>query len=363
MDSMAVAGGTDIGGHAYYADNPDQLATALANVFSNIIENGYSFTFVSVTSTRAVDENYIYEASFEPLNAEPFWRGHLRKYSILLDGNVGPVLWDAGSIMKSTDAAARNMLTYKSGALIPFTTTNISPADLGVSTTDSRNSIVGYFRGETAYNPDNWKLGDIYHSSPVTVGSPNAFFADLQDRNGAFDQFSANHQRTSANGQRVVIAGANDGQVHAFKTSDGTELWSFIPPNFLGRLQNVAHSTHPTMLGHQYLMDGPVTVADAWVGTGDSTHKSSTDWKTLLIFGEGRGGGSTLWSSSSSCDSGFNATYTSSYSNYCGYYAFDLTNTDKPPLPVANQCQLFPGSVSRRPLEQNSDRPHENQRQ
>ncbi len=77
-------------------------------------------------------------------------------------------------------------------------------------------------------------------------------------------------------------------------------------------------------------MDGPVTVADAWLGTGDNTHKSPADWKTLLIFGEGRGGGSTLWSSSSSCDSGFNATYTSSYPNYCGYYAFDLTNTDTP---------------------------------
>ncbi len=290
LDSMAVAGGTDVGGHAYYADNPGQLSIALASVFSNIIENGYSFTFVSVTSTRAVDENYIYEASFEPLNAEPFWRGHLRKYSILNDGNVGSVLWDAGSVLQSTDAAARNMFTYKSGALGPFTTANITLADLGVSTAASGDSIVGYFRGETAYNPDNWKLGDIFHSSPVTVGSPNAFFVDPQDLNSAFDQFSANHQRTSANGLRVVIAGANDGQVHAFKTSDGTELWSFIPPNFLSRLQNVAHSTNPTMLGHQYFVDGPVTVADAWVGTGDSTHKSSTDWKTLLIFGEGGGG-------------------------------------------------------------------------
>jgi type IV pilus assembly protein PilY1 len=330
LDSMAVAGGTDVGGHAYYADNPDQLSTALASVFSNIIENSYSFTFVSVTSTRAVDENYIYEASFEPLNAEPFWRGHLRKYSILSDGNVGSVVWDAGNVLQSTDAAARNILTYKSGVLCTFTAANITPADLGVSTTDSRNSVVGYFRGESAYNPDDWKLGDIFHSNPVTVGSPNPLFADLQDHNNAYDQFSANHQRTSANGQRVVIAGGNDGQLHGFRTSDGTELWSFIPPNFLTRLQNVAHSSNPTMLGHQYFVDGPVIAADAWLGIGDSTHKSATDWKTLLIFGEGRGGGATLWSSSPSCDSGFNSTYTSSYPNYCGYYAFDVSNTTNP---------------------------------
>ena len=71
---------------------------------------------------------------------------------------------------------------------------------------------------------------------------------------------------------------------------DGIELWSFIPPNFLPRLQYVAHSTNPSMLGHQYFVDGPVTVADAWLGTGDGTQKSPADWKTLLIFGEGRGG-------------------------------------------------------------------------
>ncbi len=337
LDSMALAGGTDVGGLAYYADNPDQLATALSAVFSNIIENGYSFTLVSVTSTRAIDENYIYEASFEPLNAEPFWRGHLRKYSILSDGSVGSVLWDAGSILRSTAAGDRTMMTYKSdpsnplapGLLVPFT--NLSPGDLGVSTIDERTAIVGFFRGEAAYNAENQtKLGDIYHSNPVTVGTPSFYFADINDRNNAFDQFRTNHSRTSANGKRVVIVGANDGQVHAFRTSNGSEAWSFIPPNFLGRLKDVAHSSHPTLKAHQYFVDGPVTVADAWLGTEDYSHKSDLNWKTVLIFGQGRGGGSSLWSSSTSCDSGFSANYSSSYPNYCGYYAFDLTDTTNP---------------------------------
>ena len=120
LDSMAVAGGTDVGGHAYYADNPDQLSNALASIFSNIIENSYSFTDVSVTSTRAAAENYIYQASFQPLNGDPFWRGHLQQYSILPDGTVGSALWDAGSVLQLTNAAARNMLTYKSGAVTSF---------------------------------------------------------------------------------------------------------------------------------------------------------------------------------------------------------------------------------------------------
>jgi type IV pilus assembly protein PilY1 len=331
LDSMAVAGGTDVGGHAYYANDPSQLQVALARVFSNIIENAYCFSLASVTSTRAVDENYIYEASFNPLNNEPFWNGHLKKYMIESDGTVGSSAWDAGSVLQSTAAGTRNILTYKSGALTAFTPANVAPGDLGVSTTAERDAIVGFIRGEVGYNPDNpRKLGDIFHSNPVTVGSPNPYFFDISDYNGAFDLFRQGHPRTSANGKRIVTVGSNDGQLHAFRTSDGSEVWSFIPPNVLTRLQNIAHSTHPTLRSHQYFLDGAVTAADVWVGSGDSTHKSSTDWKTLLILGEGRGGSSTLWSSSSSCDSGFNSTYTTSYPYYCGYYSLDVTDTTNP---------------------------------
>ena len=60
---------------------------------------------------------------------------------------------------------------------------------------------------------------------------------------------------------RIVVAGANDGQLHAFRTSDGAEVWSFIPPNFLHKLKNIAHKVHPTGLSHQYFVDGPVSVA------------------------------------------------------------------------------------------------------
>ena len=110
----------------------------------------------------------------------------------------------------------------------------------------------------------------------------------------------------------------------------GKEVWSFIPPNVLTKLKDIAHKTHPTGLTHQYFVDGPITVADAWLGTGDGTAKSANDWKTLMIFGEGRGGTSTLWSSSASCDTGFRNVYSATYSNYCGYYALDVTNTYSP---------------------------------
>lgn len=317
-------------GYAFLATNADELTAALRQAINIIREANYAFSGAAVASTRTQDENHIYEASFQPVNDDPFWLGHLKKYTINPDGSVGSAVWDAGNQLQAISASSRNIYTYKSGARVTFNTTNITATDLGVSTLAERDAIVGYIRGETAYNSDNWKLGDIFRSNPVLIGTPLSYFNDFRDINNAFSTFRANNQRTSANGLMLVAAGANDGQFHAFKTLDGLEAWSFIPPNLLPKLKLIAHTTHPTGLAHQYYVDGPVTHADVWLGTGDGTSKSANDWKTLVVFGEGRGAGQYLWSSSSSCDSGFNSTYTATYRYYCGYHALDVTNTLNP---------------------------------
>jgi Tfp pilus tip-associated adhesin PilY1 len=323
-------GEATLSGYAFLASNADDLTNALKQAINIIREATYSFSTASVSSSRSVDENYIYEASFQPVNNEPFWLGHLKKYSVNADGTIGSVVWDAGTVLQTTAASSRNIKTYKSGSLIAFNTTNITPADLGVTTTGQRDAIIGYIRGESAYNPDNWKLGDIFRSNPITIGTPSAYFSDVLDTNNAFSTFRTNNERTSTNNKRVIVTGANDGQFHAFKTSNGSEYWSFIPPNLLSKLKNIAHSTHPTGLSHQYFVDGPVSAADVWLGSGDGKTKNADEWKTLVVFSEGRGAGTTLWSSSPSCDSGFSSTYSSTYQYYCGYYAFDFTNTLSP---------------------------------
>ena len=340
-------GELELTGYAFLAANADDLTTALKQAIEMVRGATYSFSLSSVSSQRTQDENNIYEASFQPVNQDPFWLGHLKKYNLNSDGSVGSLVWDAGSVLQSLAASSRNMVTYKGGATRAFTTDNITAGDLGASTTDAnaqRDAIIGYIRGESSYNPDFWKLGDIFRSNPVTIGTPSSFFMDNLDTNNAFESFRTSNERTTDNGIRVIVAGANDGQIHAFKTIDGSEVWSFIPPNFLTKLKNIAHTTHPTGLSHQYFVDGPVSAADVWLGTGDGTAKSAGDWKTLLIVGEGRGGGNTLWSSSAYCDSGFNAVYITSdpppYPYYCGYYAFDFTS----PLTPVYQWRINPNS-------------------
>ena len=331
-------GNTALSGYAFIASDGDQLSTQLKAAINIIREATYSLSQSSIQSSRTVDENFIYEGSFQPITGDPFWLGHLKKYSVNTDGTVGSELWDAGDVLKTTAAASRNIKTYKAGALVDFTTTNLTNANLAVATNAVRSAVVGYFRGESAYNQENWKLGDISRSAPITEGTPSAYFDDVRDTSAtptspnAFAQHRTGHPRTSSNGQRVILVGANDGQLHAFKTSDGSEAWSFIPPNELSRLQLIAHAAEPSSLTHQYYLDGPVTVADAWVPStaGTGTSKAASDWKTLLLFGEGRGAGTNLWSSSSSCDSGFNQSYTSTYQYYCGYYCLDVTSSLTP---------------------------------
>lgn len=320
-----------LSGYAYLASNSSELTASLKQALDLIREATYSFSISSVASSRTQDENNIYEASFEPLNNDPFWRGHLKKYSINDDGSIGDVLWNAGYVLQAMSADERNILTYKGGsALIPFTTANITPADLGVANETERNKVLGYIRGEPAHNPDNWKLGDIFRSNPITVATPSAYYEDILDTQNAFASFRQNNVRTSTNGKRVVVVGANDGQIHAFRTSDGKEMWSFIPPNFLPKLKNIAHSQHPTTASHQYFVDGPVMVSDVWLGGGTGRTKWANDWKTLLIFGEGRGASSSLWSSSASCSSDFSSLYSVSRPHYCGYYALDVTDPLNP---------------------------------
>lgn len=321
-----------LSGYAFLAADADALALAMRTAINIIREATYSFSQASVQAQRTQDENFLFEGSFQPVSGDSFWLGHLRKFNINADGTVGSSVWDAGTLLQTTAASSRTIKTYKAGSLIDFNTTNITAADLGVADTAHRDAVVGYVRGETAYNSDNWKLGDVFRSTPMTVGTPPLAYDDFRDTGNKFAAFRTDHVRASAKGNRLIVAGANDGQMHAFKTSDGREAWSFIPPNLLSKLKTIAHATEPTTLAHMYFVDGPVTVANVWLGSSSNdTSKAEADWHTLMIFGEGRGGGATyLWSSSQYCDSGFSTSgsYSATYPYYCGYYALDVTGAN-----------------------------------
>jgi Tfp pilus tip-associated adhesin PilY1 len=346
----------NLSGYAFLAGDSDTLTAALKSAINTIKAATYSFTHAAIQAQRTTSENYIYEASFEPLTSDPFWIGHLKRFGLAADttGAINATAdWDAGAVLQAVVddgvSSPRNIYTTNgtSSTLQPFASTNANLTDamFNVVTDAAKNSIVKFIRqGDYAYKTGNafknWKLGDILHTSPVVVPTPNPNFYDTVDQSSpkAYATYASGHIRdSSSTGSRIIIVGANDGQMHAFKTYDGSEVWSFIPPNLLSQLSSITHSSHPTAENHTYFVDGPIGAAEVWIpsagaATIGSTSKSPGDWHTYLALSEGRGGISTLWSSSVNCNSGFSQTYSSTYNNYCGYYTFDITNTLAAPL-------------------------------
>lgn len=349
-------GNQTLSGYAFMASNPAQLAIALQTAITSIQEATYSFSpHASVTATRTEYDKYLYTATFEPKNTaglskEPFWTGHLTKYEIGNDGTImTQAVWDAGKVLAERDPAYRNMWTCKhttncSGNLIEFNTTNIAAADLAVADNTRRDEVVGFYRGEATYNLENWKLGDPFHANPAPIRMPTQFFYDPRECGATnyrvYQQRDAN-KRSPTDGTQVMLIGANDGQLHAFRTNDGEEIWSFIPPNLLQKLQILAHNSHADRASlpqyHDAFVDGFLQISDVWLpgSWGIGWPKSADDFKTIAIFGEGKGSGNYLWSTSPTCYSStasdFQSGYDSTHNYYCGFYALDVTNSTETP--------------------------------
>ena len=352
-------GYADLSGYAYLAANADDLVAAVKASINIIREATFSFSQASIQSSRTADENFVYEGSFQPINDDPFWRGHLIKYQINTDGSVGAKLLDAGEVLQARDVSTdpRNIYTCIgcTSTLTSFST-SIDKSYFGAATDGDRDAIVKYIQGVcpasgTCYNPDNWKLGDVFRSTPITISTPSTAIEDKRDTSSytvdcvrglncadtvedqtvnAYGYFRCTNCRSSALGNRLIVSGANDGQFHAFLTSNMTEAWSFIPPNLLSKLKNITHATDPSALIHQYFVDGPVSASSAWLGSGDGKTKGNTEWKTVLVFAEGRGSTDRLWSASTSCATGLQATYDASHPNYCGYYVLNVSTASSP---------------------------------
>ena len=278
---------TATNGHGLYltSDNASELAAALDSAIADIIEKSYSFTSPTVPSLMASGGDVLYQASFEPSN-NAFWKGHLYAYSIDCSGTITGTLWDAGDELQDRAPNDRTIYTVINNALVAFNNSNISAADLGVANDTERDKLISYVRGIDSYDDDgdgettderSWKLGDIFHSGPVIVGAPKRFYFD-SGYSGENEFYETHKNRT-----KIILAGANDGMLHAFRASDGEELWALIPWNLISQLKYMRTA-------HTFFVDLPVRVEDVWFGTGDGTEKSATDWHTIAIVGERQGG-------------------------------------------------------------------------
>lgn len=226
-----------------------------------------------------------------------------------------------GRVAASSDTRTIKM-SDGAGALVDFTLANLTAAGLAGSMTPSALSqygsltvaqqgnataanLVNYLRGQKGYeiaasNPtDNQVfryreavMGDAIESQPAYIAKPVYSYADA-----GYSAFkTAQASRTG-----TVYLGTNDGMLHAFDTTNGAELWAFVPTPVIPNMLTLADKNYTNL--HKNYVNGDITIAD--ICTANCTSSSAT-WKTILVGGL-HGGGR-------------------------GYYALDITTPSSPTL-------------------------------
>jgi type IV pilus assembly protein PilY1 len=282
LDSIALMGGTE---EYYPAGNPEELREALQEIIFDIISEATSYSGAEVTSIQEefITQQYdakMYICSFVP-SMGSIWDGHL--YAVKLQAGTYPIdslpdsliYWDAGDTLDAYPAANRTIYTEKNGSLLSFNAGNIDTADLNVSSSATRDSII-HIVYSGSMDSTNGYLGDIFHSTPLRIRGPNYWYED--------DEFYLFRQDMNNTRDPMIYAGANDGMIHCFKDSTGEELWAFIPNPQLPYLQNL-------LIKHEYYQDAHIMAADIWFPDApDDSIKQKTEWHTVMMFGGRQGG-------------------------------------------------------------------------
>ena len=288
-----------LSGYAFLADNADELSQALKTILKYVNSQPFYITAPTIPSVRLSEkvgeDNVVYISSFVPNNT-PFWQGSFKKYlanpdgTLPVDGEGNPLksnlVWDASEKLKNVDPNSRNIKTYVNSAMASFIYPNLSNEDFEVASDKEREDLINHIRGIDAYDVNGngnktetreWKLGDIFHSNAVIVGSPSSFFEDL-----GFSGPGGFHEKNKSR-TKVIIVGANDGMLHAFNAETGNEEWAFIPNSLLKTLKLMKAA-------HTYYVDGSPKVADVWCDSNNDNQKTADEWRTVLVCGLRKGG-------------------------------------------------------------------------
>ena len=156
-----------LSGYAFIAGDANALTSALKSAISTIKEATYSFTHASIQAQRTTSENYLYEASFEPLTTDPFWMGHLKRFGLAADtsGAINATAdWDAGAVLQDVadDGVSSPRKIYTTNGtsntlqLFTSTNTNLTDAIFGAADDATKNNIVKFIRqGDYNYTTGN----------------------------------------------------------------------------------------------------------------------------------------------------------------------------------------------------------------
>jgi Tfp pilus tip-associated adhesin PilY1 len=299
---VSTAGG---GGKALLARNQVELQNEIQNKLTTFLADAFTATAPAVMPSTTAG-NLIYQPTFE-YRRDGQWKGLLKAYKLDISGSSASLQWEAGQKLLGVDPAIRNLWTVGSGLPIGsyrnFTEANVTSLrrllnPLWTSSTNDgvARTLIRFVQGYDIYNEESvlpqdrrWVLGDIYNSKPVYVGPPQNRTKDDPDMVGVigyFEQISpgafTRYVNNWAGRQPILLAASNTGVLHAFDPNPdpnigGRELWGFIPPPILDKLNQMSGSGKSVA---RYMIDGSITARDVFV---------NGQWRTYVAFSYGLG--------------------------------------------------------------------------
>ena len=285
---LAQKGGTKT---PLYASNATDLLNKLTDAIKQAISGRLTFTTPAIMSD-VTKGDFIYQSTFK-YEKDMQWKGNLKKYKLKADGTCDAEQWDAATKLNNKSESSRKIWTIglSNKGINNFTTTNrneLKPrlfANAQSAPTDTQvDNLINFIRGVDTYDQDAdksttdeiHKLADIYHSDLIVVGKPDASITDTGNTNfnktdayyraqNGYNNFKSNKcgSKNCTDRTEVVIAGANNGILHAFKASDGEELWGYIPPIVFDNLERIPSSKANTT-NAVYGVDGSHVVKDIY---------------------------------------------------------------------------------------------------
>ena len=303
-------------------------------------------------TNRANHQNNVLFGTFVEI---PTFLGHFTAHNVYrVTNNNAPrtarqadftKIWDAGELLQQVSPDSRNILFNRRGqtTLLPFTTANVTAADLGVTTgylstidgvgalsaNHARDMVVGVVRGYrlskdpltgTLYRPDGtinfsplganglptWKLYDAI-ASPAVVGSPPRS-PDFDPPQNHADKYGVGGTQAGDgfywdhfNRRTMVYLPTNGGMLHAFDGETGNEVFAYVPDDVMGlapgevvgsrdllsEFVELVVAVNNGIQNHQFTMSGAPSVKDAFLRSDSG---GNDQWHTILTFGRGRGG-------------------------------------------------------------------------
>ncbi len=299
---VSTAGG---GGQALFASNQVDLQNQIQSKLTTFLADAFTATAPAVMPSTTTG-NLIYQPTFE-YRRDGQWKGLLKAYKLDISGSSATLQWEAGQKLLGVDPSTRNLWTVGSGLPIGnyrnFTEANVSSLrrllnPLWTSSTSDgvARTLIRFVQGYDIYNEETvspqdrrWILGDIYNSKPVYVGPPEERTKDDPDKVGVIGHFEqyypgayTRYVNSWATRQPILLAASNTGVLHAFDPNPdpnigGRELWGFIPPPILDKLNQMSGSGKSVA---RYMIDGSITARDVFV---------NGQWRTYVAFSYGLG--------------------------------------------------------------------------